>query len=164
MAQFIPSLEKIAQFTVQPTEGEWALLRFLERTLDDSFEVYFNPFLNGDRPDVVIMRRGGGVMIIEVKDWDLDLYTLDEKKHWHLAHPKNEAEARAYIKSPIDQAVQYKENLYYLHVENLLAENIKNPYMWGVVISGVYFHCASHRKVIDKIVTCLLYTSDAADD
>lgn len=153
MAQFIPSLEKIAQFTVQPTEGEWTLLRFLERTLDDSFEVYFNPFLNGDRPDVVIMRRGGGVMIIEVKDWDLDLYTLDEKKHWHLAHPKNEAEARAYIKSPIDQAVQYKENLYYLHVENLLAENIKNPYMWGVVISGVYFHCASHRKVIDKIVT-----------
>ena len=80
MAQFIPSLEKITQFTVQPTEGEWTLLRFLERTLDDSFEVYFNPFLNGDRPDVVIMRRGGGVMIIEVKDWDLDLYTLDEKK------------------------------------------------------------------------------------
>ena len=79
MAQFIPSLEKITQFTVQPTEGEWTLLRFLERTLDDSFEVYFNPFLNGDRPDVVIMRRGGGVMIIEVKDWDLDLYTLDEK-------------------------------------------------------------------------------------
>ena len=40
---------------------------------------------------------------------------------------KKEAEARAYIKSPIDQAVQYKENLYYLHVENLLDENIKNP-------------------------------------
>lgn len=153
MAQFIPSIEKIQQFTVQPTEGEWTLLHFLECTLDDSFEVYFNPFLNGDRPDVVIMRRGGGVMIIEVKDWDLDLYTLDEKKHWHLAHPRNEAEARAYIKSPIDQADQYKKNLYNLHVENLLEMNIKNPFMWSVVVSGVYFHYASHQKVIEKIVT-----------
>ncbi len=56
MAQFIPSIEKIQRFRVQPTEGEWHLLRFLETTLDDSFEVYFNPFLNGDRPDIVIMR------------------------------------------------------------------------------------------------------------
>lgn len=67
MAQFIPSLEVVSKFHVQPTDGEMTLLRFLERTLDDSFEVYFNPFLNGDRPDVVIMRRGGGVLIIEKK-------------------------------------------------------------------------------------------------
>lgn len=153
MAKFIPSIEKIKQFTVQPTEGEWTLLRFLEQTLDDSFEVYFNPFLNGDRPDVVIMRRGGGVMIIEVKDWNLDLYKLDEKKHWHLSHPKNEKEERAYIKSPIDQADQYKKNLYNLHIENLLETNIKNPNMWSVVASGVYFHNASHKQVIEKIVT-----------
>lgn len=153
MAKFIPSIEKIKQFTVQPTEGEWTLLRFLEQTLDDSFEVYFNPFLNGDRPDVVIMRREGGVMIIEVKDWDLDLYKLDEKKHWSLSHPKNEKEERAYIKSPIDQADQYKKNLYNLHIENLLEMNIKNPNMWSVVASGVYFHNASHKQVIGKIVT-----------
>lgn len=153
MAKFIPSIEKIKQFTVQPTEGEWTLLRFLEQTLDDSFEVYFNPFLNGDRPDVVIMRREGGVMIIEVKDWDLDLYKLDDKKHWSLSHPKNEKEERAYIKSPIDQADQYKKNLYNLHIENLLEMNIKNPNMWSVVASGVYFHNASHKQVIGKIVT-----------
>lgn len=153
MAQFIPSIEKIQQFTVQPTEGEWTLLRFLEQTLDDSFEVYFNPFLNGDRPDVVIMRRGGGVLIIEVKDWDLGLYKLDEKKHWHLAYPKNEKEERAYIKSPIDQADQYKKNLYNLHIENLLEMNIKNSNMWSVVASGVYFHNATHNEVIGKIVT-----------
>ncbi|MBD5296153.1 MAG: DEAD/DEAH box helicase family protein [Bacteroides sp.] len=153
MAQFIPSIQKIKQFQVQPTEGEWALLRFLDQTLDDTFEVYFNPFLNGDRPDVVIMRQGGGVLIIEVKDWDLDLYKLDEKKHWHLAHPKNEKEERAYIKSPIDQADQYKKNLYNLHIENLLEMNIKNPNMWSVVASGVYFHNATHKQVISKIVT-----------
>ena len=79
MAQFIPSLDVVSNFRVQPTEGEWTLLRFLERTLDDSFEVYFNPFLTGDRPDVVIMRRGGGLLIIEIKDWDLNASNLMRK-------------------------------------------------------------------------------------
>ncbi len=139
-------------FRVQPTEGEWYLLRFLESTLDNSFEVYFNPFLNGDRPDVVIMRKGGGVMIIEVKDWDLNLYELDEKKHWHLKHPKNESEARAYIKSPIDQSIKYKENLYNLHVERLLEKNIKNPKLWGVVTCVVYFHNANHSQINNLLV------------
>lgn len=153
MAQFIPTIETISKFDVQPTEGEWTLLRFLERTLDDSYEVYFNPFLNGDRPDVVIMRKGGGVMIVEVKDWDLELYNIDEKKHWHLAHPKNDKEAHAYIKSPISQAVQYKDNLFNLHVENLLEMNIRNSKMWGVVVCGVYFHNATHQQIINKIIT-----------
>ena len=49
MAIFYPSLEKISMFKVPATVGEWTLLEFLKNCLDDSFEVYFNPFLNGDR-------------------------------------------------------------------------------------------------------------------
>lgn len=153
MAQFFPSIDKIQQYRIQPTEGEWHLLRFIEMTLDNSFEVYFNPFLNGDRPDIVIVRKSGGVLIIEVKDWDLNLYKVDEKKHWHLKHPKNEAEARAYIKSPIDQSLKYKENLYNLHIEKMLEKNIKNPKLWGVVTCGVYFHNATHRQIENMLVT-----------
>ena len=40
MAIFLPSIENIQKFKVQPTDGEWTLLRFLEKNLDDSFEVY----------------------------------------------------------------------------------------------------------------------------
>ena len=152
MAQFIPSLEIISKFRVQPTEGECSLLRFLERSLDDTFEVYFNPLLNGDRPDVVIMRRGGGVLIIEVKDWDLAAYELDEKKHWHLKYPQNDKEAHAYIKSPIDQVLKYKENLYNLHVEKLLETNIKNPKLWGGVTCGVYFHNATQTQISKLLI------------
>lgn len=152
MAQFIPSLDTIEQFRVQPTEGEWALLRFLESNLDDTFEVYFNPYLNGDRPDVFIMKKGGGVLVIEVKDWDLNLFKLDEKKHWHLKYPKNDKEANAFLKSPIDQVLKYKENLYNLHVENLLEQNIRNPKMWGVVTCGVYFHNSSDRQIKSLLI------------
>lgn len=153
MAQFIPSLEKIKQFKVQPTEGEWYLLRFLECNLDESYEVYFNPYLNGDRPDILIMKKGGGVLILEVKDWNLDAYRLDEKKHWFLKFPKNEKEQKVYIKSPVEQSVQYKRNLYNLHVEHLFEKQIKSPKLWKVVNCGVFFHNAREIQVKNLLVT-----------
>lgn len=121
MATFIPSIDKILQFKVQPEHGELHLLRFLEKTLDDSFEVYFNPYMNGDRPDIIIMRKDYGVLIVEVKDWDLNLYELDDKKHWRLKTSPN-----AYPQSPINQVLKYKENLFELHIENLLEKKIKD--------------------------------------
>lgn len=152
MAKFIPSLEKISQFKVQPEPGEWHLLRFLEQNLDDSYEVYFNPYLNGDRPDVVILREGSGALIIEVKDWDLDLYILDDRKHWKLKHPKNMGEANAVIKSPIDQAHAYKDNLIELHIEKMLELQIKNYNNRNVVTCAVYFHNASISEINQLLV------------
>ena len=70
MAQLFPALEQVRQFKVCPEEGELHLLDFLDQTLGNDYEVYFQPFLNGDRPDIVVMRRGSGVLLIEVKDWD----------------------------------------------------------------------------------------------
>ena len=106
MAIFHPSIEKINQFKVQPTDGERTLLNFLSSVLDDSFEVFFNPYLNGDRPDILIMRKGYGVMVIEVKDWNLSNYKLDDKKKWLFIHNN------AVTKSPIDQVLKYKNNLF----------------------------------------------------
>lgn len=152
MAQFIPSLDKISQYKVPPTEGEWHLLQFLEINLDDSYEVYFNPYLNGDRPDVLIMKKDGGVIIIEVKDWDLDLYRLDEKKHWYLKFPQNESEKKVWLKSPIEQSLQYKKNLFNLHIEYLLEKQIKSPKLWNVVNCGVYFHNATDSQINELLI------------
>ena len=51
MAIFHPSIEKINQFKVQPTDGERTLLNFLSAVLDDSFEVCGN-----DTKDEIVMR------------------------------------------------------------------------------------------------------------
>ena len=127
MATFYPSLENIARFKVPPTDGERTLLDCLGRVLDDSYEVYFNPYLNGDRPDVLIMRKGNGVLIIEVKDWNLDNFALNEKKKW-VYTPNGSV-----VKSPIDQVLKYKNNLFDLHVDQLLEKKMsvkfcKEPY------------------------------------
>lgn len=146
MAIFYPSLEKISKFKVSATAGEWTLLEFLKNCLDDSFEVYFNPFLNGDRPDVLIMRKGYGVMIIEVKDWNLSNFCLNEKKKW-IYIPNN-----SIVKSPIDQVLKYKNNLYDLHVEDLLQMKIRDFRHFNIVACAVYFHCASQYELENMLV------------
>ncbi len=146
MVTFYPSLETIAKFKTPPTEGERTLLDFLGGVLDDSYEVYFNPYLNGDRPDVIIMREGNGVMVIEVKDWNLDNFALNEKKKW-VYTPNNSV-----VKSPIDQVLKYKNNLYDLHVDKLLEKKINDIRHFRIVTCAVYFHCATQSKVESLLV------------
>jgi hypothetical protein len=146
MAIFYPSLENIERFKVPPTEGERTLLDFLGRVLDDSYEVYFNPYLNGDRPDVLIMRKGNGVLVIEVKDWNLDNFALDEKKKW-VYTPNGSV-----VKSPIDQVLRYKNNLFDLHVYQLLEMKIKDIRHFNIVTCAIYFHCATQNDVENLLV------------
>lgn len=146
MAIFLPSLDTIEKFKVRPTNGEQALLNFLKNALDDSYEVYFNPYLNGDRPDVIIMREGNGVMVIEVKDWNLKNFSIDERKQWVLNQDGS------IVKSPIDQVLKYKRNLFDLHVDKLMEMSISNIKLFNVVTCADYFHCASQSEVEDMLV------------
>lgn len=146
MAIFYPTIEKIKHFKVKPTEGEITLLEFLSSVLDDSFEIFFNPYLNGDRPDVIIMRKDYGVMIIEVKDWNLNNFRLNEKRKWFYT-PNDSV-----VKSPIDQVLKYKNNLYDLHVKDLLQMKIKDFRHFKAVSCAIYFHCATQQKVDDMLI------------
>lgn len=146
MAILIPSLEKIIAGKVKPEPGELHLLKFLESELDDSFEVYFNPYMNGDRPDIIIIKEKRGVLIIEVKDYFLESYELDEKRNWKVKGQNFN------IKSPLTQVVQYKENLFELHIERLLEMKIKDTRSFGMVRCAVYFHNASKQEVLDFLV------------
>ncbi|MBD2136024.1 NERD domain-containing protein [Anabaena sp. FACHB-1237] len=146
MAIFFPSDENISRLKVPPTTGEEYLLNFLHR-LSDEYEIYYQPFLNGDQPDIIIMRKNYGVMIIEVKDWHLSYYYIDKNKKWRLK--TNDS----IIKSPISQVKTYKENLYDLHIENLLEKKIDNPKFFGLVSCAVYFHNETQetiKKFIDN--------------
>lgn len=146
MAVFYPTFDKIKEFKVQPTAGEWALLNFLRSKLDDTFEVYFNPYLNGDRPDVIIMRKGYGVLIIEVKDWNINNFDINEKKQW-IYTPNG-----SIVKSPVSQVLKYKENLYNLHVNQLLEQKVKDIRKFNIVACAVYFHCASQKQINAKLI------------
>ena len=145
MAKLYPDIEIIKSNRLKPEPGELFFLQFLNDNFDDSYEVFFQPFLNGDRPDIIVMRKGYGVMIIEVKDWHLKNYNVNEKRKWKL-NLNN-----AFIKSPVDQVLQYKDNLYNLHIESLLEKKIRNFKYWSLVTCAVYFHNANSLE-IDKLL------------
>jgi len=134
MAIISPSFENINNLPVKPTAGEYSLLKFLYDNLDDTFEIFFQPWLNGDNPDIVILKKNCGVIIIEVKDWLLNYFYIDNKKRWRVK--KN----NAYIISPLEQVLRYKQNIYNLHINKLLELKIKNSKVFSFVTCSLYFH------------------------
>lgn len=134
MAIIFPSLDNINRLKVSPTSGELFLINYLIKNLSDEVEIYFQPFINGDRPDFVLIQKDVGVSIIEVKDWNLNSYKLTNDNEWYLS--KNHQK----IKSPIHQVEKYKENLFSLHINGLLESKIKNSILYGRIKTYVYFH------------------------
>jgi hypothetical protein len=136
MALCFPSLEEIERFRVPLEPGERCLLDFLLHHLDGNYEVYVQPFLNGDRPDLVVVRPNAGVLVIEVKDWHLRHYRNPQGglASWELQ------ENSARIRSPLAQVETYKQNLYELHIDQLFERNIKDKRYFSTVQTAVYFH------------------------
>ena len=136
MAVIYPDFENIARLKVEPTKGELYLLRFLEKKLDDSYEVFFNPYLDGDRPDIIILREKCAAFVIEVKDWNLSSYQITKDNRWEVY---NNLKYNS-IKSPPSQAYRYKSNLYNLHLPVIGLKSITNKNFYNLIDCYVYFH------------------------
>lgn len=145
VAHFFPSLEVIDKLTVKPTVGEAFLLEKLKEELDDSFDVYFNPYLDGDRPDFLILKKGCGAIIIEVKDWDMSNYFIDKNNHWRTAH-----NPKIRTSSPMQQAFKYKSHLFELHIPILGFSNILNPNFYKTIQCFVYLQ-NSQKSQLDQL-------------
>ena len=145
MAKVYPPISVIEKQRVQPTEGEWVLLRFLDNNYGDDYEVFFQPFLNEARPDIVVMRKGGGVVIFEVKDWDLANYRSDQHGNWIVVKTGGRMS-----NTPIRQVYSYKEKLFSLNSEALLTQRTieGKSKIWAVVNCAVFFHKSSKEKAI----------------
>jgi len=139
MAKLFPDLENINRLTVPPTDGERHLLMLLSNALDDTYEIYFNPYLDGDRPDVIIIKPGCGALIIEVKDWNLNQYRVDTNSRWRYE--------TSVIRSPQQQVFRYKNNLFNLHLPVLGLRHLANQNFYKLISVGVYFHCASREQI-----------------
>lgn len=132
MAIIYPTIEKIKKLKQKPTNGEWDLLYCLTWFLDDSFSVYFQPFLNGSLPDIIIIHPNKGVLIFEVKDYNLSSYQIVKGK-WKLRMNGT------ILKSPYAQVSFYKNQLYD-YIEGLAEDKVFNSKLFGIVQTAVYFH------------------------
>jgi vacuolar-type H+-ATPase subunit F/Vma7 len=145
MAILVTSLERAINSKQKPTDGEIFLLEYLANAkhFDDKVEVYFQPCFNGDRPDIVLMSPNRGVIIIEVKDWDLSLYQVDSKNKWSV---KTGSRSQS-VKSPLAQLFAYKKNFFDIHINGLLEKTLEDKRFFGIINTFAYYHKGCRESI-----------------
>lgn len=138
MASIHPSWKEIDKFHNKLTEGERHIAKYLESNLSDEWEIYVQPFLNGCRPDIVLLSKKYGVVIVEVKDWNLGNYYFKNKKLYVKA--KNGSHL---LEEPIQQVRYYSDNLKYL----IPYFDIKIDKNYRLIRKLLYFHNESQLNV-----------------
>lgn len=144
MAIFYPKSDEIRNLKQKPEPGEIHALEVLKQ-LSDEYEIFFQPFINGNNPDIVIVRKGYGVIVVEVKDWELKNYQIAENDTWSLKINNIQ------IKSPFKQVESYKDDFYNLSIPSLLKAKILDKKNYGLVQTTVYFH-NEYSYTISKIL------------
>jgi hypothetical protein len=93
--------------------GEKEVLQLFEAKLDDRWEIYVQPYLNGLRPDFVLINPDVGIGVFEVKDWTLtpDRYRVSGKRLKLIEGGGRELE----LENPLDQVTLYREEVYQLY-------------------------------------------------
>lgn len=78
-----PSIAALEASPQPLTDGEWKVLKYFAAHLGQSWEIYVQPHLNGLRPDFVLLNPRVGIVVIEVKDWNLSAmdykYSTDKR-------------------------------------------------------------------------------------
>jgi hypothetical protein len=103
-------------------QAEKLVWQFLDRNLDDTWEIYHEPYINGLRPDFILLNSKKGLIAVEVKAWN-----LQNAKYWCEFEHKdlsprlkyrsaiNETIAVDRLKNPIDQIERYQAQIQSLY-------------------------------------------------
>jgi hypothetical protein len=155
-SRIFPSWEQISNLKNFLTEGERALLNFLDENLpfdvtwkeEESLHnykgwlIFVQPYLNNTRPDIVIFHPWIGVVIYEVKDWDLNLYQWGNNGEGTQLFVTNGI-GRYPVLSPINQVNHYKEKIISQLVP-IIGEAIDyNKKNYSLIKTAIYFHKAT---------------------
>lgn len=94
-------------------------------------------------PDIVIMRRGYGVVIIEVKDYNPEILHVEDEKNWYECTRYNTYR----VHSPITQVENYKRMLCNWYIPELAQKCILNGENKAIISSAVFMSRANKLRV-----------------
>ena len=132
-------------------KGEFFLADYLNKNLPKEWNIYTRPELkarwgsnqNKKTPDVVIAHPSDGIMIFEVKNWNISNFFVDEIKKIGFRtrvdiYQKN-LKGRSGNLNPVDQAENY---LWRMRngIHDILEEIYENNNKRHLIRCGIYFH------------------------
>jgi hypothetical protein len=150
------------------TTGERLFFRTLKTFLPDDYIVYFEPDIQGRRPDFVIIGPDLGIVVLEVKDYTKNTLFQINHDEWHIVTTSGD---QAVIKSPMKQA---RDNMF--HVVDTLKKDksliqldgkykfqLKFPYGHGVVFTRLYSKDFVQEGLYSVVEPNLCFTRDEID-
>lgn len=103
------------------TRGERMVFDVLDGHLEEDWEIYIQPHLNGLRPDFVLLNPKIGIVVIEVKDWNLDAMPYFVKTHrsgLKELYAKKDGKEFA-VENPFTKIKDYKDAIYEIYCPRL---------------------------------------------
>ncbi|MGL4655583.1 MAG: NERD domain-containing protein [Sarcina sp.] len=126
------------------TEGETYLLNKFESSHRfRGWTIFEQPHINSMKPDFILLHPNKGIVIIEVKDWDLSSGVYEDEGCIRGTNGKR------INKNPINQVENYKKMILKSELENsvYLSEAFDDDF-FGCIETVVYFHRASREAAI----------------
>ncbi|MFY0700379.1 MAG: NERD domain-containing protein/DEAD/DEAH box helicase [Bermanella sp.] len=151
MARIVsPPVEQFDKLRQPLTDGELRVFKFFNELLDESWEIYLQPHLNGLRPDFVLLNPQVGIAVFEIKDWDLSALRYfsktDQEGNVTLWAEKKGKVFSIEDKNPVKQAANYRAALYGIYCPRI---NKKNGF--GLITCGVIFPNANEKDLLSLL-------------
>ena len=126
------------------TDGENRFLNlFKNNERFDGWTVFEQPHINGKKPDFVLTHQRKGVVIVEVKDWNL------ESANYKDLHFRG-SDHRLHEKNPISQVEGYKNTILDLELQTIskLSDHFPNRY-YSAIETVVFFHGTDKKTALE---------------
>ncbi len=160
MAIFSPPYNVLQDRFYSPSSAEYSFLEKLQK-LDDSYNIFYKPFINGDRPAIIICKQDSGLVLVEVNTWDLRDYFISSRGDWHYKYDHKHS-----VFSPFQRLSGYIKNIFNLFIEDFRLQNFSKPSSVPYFKLLTYFHNATDaelKKFLDPELEDRFYNKYATE-
>lgn len=113
----------LLQVSPPPIDEVQFLATFLREKLPAPWEIYEQPFLNGDYPTLAVLHPNAGLTLFDVHSWDLRHYRREQLGRYQRYTQRSEQKTQAVL-NPVRRAEHYIENLLNLYAP-FIGESVK---------------------------------------
>lgn len=118
------------------------------RLMDDDF-IILQPDINGDKPDVIVLRPNKGILIINLFDEDLNECSFMLDANENRITKQICIAGESCVNSPLTTIQVYQENLVRLHLKDMIGKIIKDARNWSMVKKMILFTKNTQQEVDD---------------
>ncbi|WP_024613169.1 AAA family ATPase [Clostridium sp. Ade.TY] len=129
------------------------LIKKFKEELDNSFNIFLKHNVNGDDFNILIIREGAGILILDVLNWNLENYiyvTGGNAGKYGIIINKNNRNNKIPFITPFEKITRLKENIYKYHIEEFMKRSILNLNYINLIHTSIYFSGCKSYDITDK--------------